>query len=444
LGICAISCNKEEIVVDDPIIVVDPPSEIDYPVVTGRTLDEDGSLSEVNISVLQAGELKGTTMSDQNGDFNTALIETDPDLDLLLILEKENYSTSYRKRSSTEIKDQQLAVQLIELDEIYGGSSQIDYDSSEDFISLSGFIKDLDDNPSRAYIAVEYEMGSTFYSASTRTDDLGYYELLLPKETELKVSIFSDTICFQYLTAQEVTIFLGLQAEVMGGFTDDVELDDYINPYTTALSFSISGDILQCDGTEVAASSFTVEINDNQDNHYFEITDNNTGGAFSFSEDRCLHIPYTVNITGRDLGNNTITDTSYLVETLVFNLEDIELRACTPIDAGLSSATLVIDGTTYNFNQIKTRLENSNLVADELTDSYATFVIPDAAQGQKVIYNLEMADWFSGTYFKAADNPMNINVTEFGIDHATVICSGEFLNFSGQMFNGVCTLNLKF
>ncbi len=444
-----ISCSKETITKEGPEIILNPPIEIDYPVVTGLTRDGNKTLGDVRISVYQNGTFKGETYSDSDGQFNTSKIETKRNEDIILLIEKDSYNSAYRKRTEDEIRQEPITIELIKDDEIYGNSTSLNNLSGEDYISLSGYIKDLDNASSRAFIAVEYEIedknGQVFYSASTKTDSEGYYELLLAKDVEWRVSIFSDTICFNYFTQQEVSIYLNLQAEVMGPFSEDIVLDDYINPYVNALELSISGDILSCDGGEVTASSLTVEINDNDGNYYFNVLENLNSGSFLFSEDRCLQIPYNIKVYGKDNGGNVLTDTLEIdVNQLSYVLEDIELEACNEIDAGFSTAIMNIDGTEFEFNQIITRLENSNLIADELTDSYANFLIPDAEVGSNIILNFELADWFTGNYFKAVNSPMPINIISFSSNSALVEITGTFLNVNNQSVSGTCSLNLKF
>lgn len=439
------SCDQEEIINEDPVIIIDPPTEVGYPVAIGVVTGEAGALEGATVSVFQAGILKGQTMSDEEGAYSTIDIETEEDEDLILVFEKEEYSAAYRKRSGESLKSSKLAVQLLTEDAVYGVSASISNPNADDFVSLSGYVKDLQGNGGRGQVAVEWMDGSTYWGGTTATDDSGYFEILVGKDVEVRVSIFADTICFAYLTEEEVRIFLNLQAEVMGPFSSDVVLADYTNAYSQGRGFEVGGQILKCDGSQTNFSSVSITVEDSDGSSYTQVLDNLDAGQFSLVEDECISIPYTVSIVGTDQGSQRTTDTLTInVTDAIYVNNSIQLQACNDINVGSSSAVMTVGGVDYTFNDIIARTENGNLVADSLTLSYARFTIPNVTLGQNTIQGLDMASWDTGAYFKAVNDVMTCDVTALTSNSATVTVTGDFIDGTSGVVNGTCVLNLKF
>ena len=440
------SCSKEEIVTEDPIIKIDPPKEVEYPVAKGIVKDKDGLLSAAQVLVYQGDELKGETSTDDDGVFSTINIETEIGKDIIIEFAKEEYTTTYRKRSGDDLKDKTLDVELINAEEIYGTASSV-ANPTDEYISLSGYIKTLDGSASRAQIAVEYMLDDVYYSATQLSDSDGYYELLLAKDTELRVSIFADTICFNYLTELETSIFLGLLAEVMGPFSDDVVLDDYINPYNTARVFDLSGQITNCEGAVPAFSTATISINDNEDHNYTYVIDCEADGSFALTENDCIAIPYTVTVVGDNLSDNMHSDTlTVTITDAEYTNNNISLPTCNTTITGYSEAIVLVDGVTYVFNQITARLENGNLISDDQQSlRNALFTIPNVQLGtDNTIIGLSLLDWSTGIGLIAVENEMDVSVATLTEDYATVLMSGDFTFNGNEVVNASCVLKLNF
>jgi len=438
------SCNKEEITMDEPEVILDPPEEIQYAVARGVVKDEDGILADVKILVYQEGNLIGETYSNADGEYSTIDIETSVGEDLILEFTKEEYNTSFRKRSGDNLKSA-LDVELINSKDVYGNPSSIPVPDAEEFVSLSGYIKDLDDGPSRARVIIEYMKDGVNFVSTTLSDSDGYYELLIAKDIEIGISIFSDTICFAYLTEQDTTILSNLKAEIIGGFSEDVILDDYVNPYVTARVFEIAGQVNKCNGEDATFSRVRISINDFQDHWYIYENVCETDGTFTFEENQCISIPYRVKIVGFDESGNMHSDTTIIeVSNAEYTNYDIELTACNLTESDYSTATMNVDGTEYNFNQIPTRIENGGLTSDEYSLSYGLFTIPNIALGDVEIHSLELGNWDPAYLFKAENDIMIANVSSLSSSSATVTVTGPFIFNNTTTVVGTCTLNLKF
>jgi len=448
------SCNKEEITIEDPEIIFDPPEEIEYPIAKGIVKDEDGTLANAKVAVYQLGDLKGETFSNADGEYTTIGIETIFGEDLIIKFSKEEYNSSYRKRSKEVLKNSFLDVELTTNDNDIDTEPLID--GIFEYISFSGYIKDLDGNPNDAKISAFLqspyldEDGSTYIvniSYISQTDSDGYYELVLPKEAfNLKVGIFSDTYCYDTFTEEEVEVPLGL-GEPMGPFTEDVVLQDYINPRTSAPLVELSGQVVNCDGSQAIWPEVEIHTIAEDGFTIIEQLAVESDGSFSYLDDECLDLPYTLKIVGKNFIDNMNSDT---IETLVTNGVytnlDMQLNTCNAILEGLSTAIMNVNGTEYIVDQVKVKLENGDLIGfQDGQSSLATFTIPNIQLGDNnEILDLQLLDWAGGFSFTAVNNTMTADVTSLSATEVTVIVTGDFNFNSSSIVNGTCTLNLKF
>lgn len=454
------SCNKEEITIEDPEVIIDPPEEIEYPVARGIIKDENGTLANAKIDVYQLGELMGNTFSNFDGEYSTIDIETIQGEDLVIKFSKEDYNSSYRKRSLDILKSNSLDVELVTNDGA-SGYPQL-FPGITEYVSMSGYIKNSDGNS--GFAKIKAELTAIYYddgvvggqgvyniSYSEITDGNGYYELILPLESSnLRVVILNDEYCTDYLTEQLVGSVHGL-AEPMGPFTEDVILPDYtVYNRTSAPLLELAGQVTNCDGSIsvwpsvelylIAEDGFTV-VNS------LEI---GTDGSFFYSDAECMGLPYTIKMVGSDFLENKHSDTlEYLIVDGVYNNSSILLENCNETVSGNSSAVVNVDGVDYNIDQIITRIENGGLVAKIETGSFGEFTIPNIQLGDNnIISDLVLIDWGPpGFTFDAVNEEMTANVISLSPSSAIVEVTGDFnynLTQGSTIVQGTCTLNLNF
>ncbi len=454
------SCNKEEITTEDPEVIIDPPIEIEYPVARGIVKDEDGTLADTKVSVYQEGELKGETFSNSDGEYSTIDIETIQGEDLVIKFSKEDYNSSYRKRSLDILKSNSLDVELVTNDGA-SGYPQL-FPGITEYISMSGYIKNSDGNP--GFAKVKAELTAIFYddgivggqgvyniSYSEITDGNGYYELILPLESSnLRIAIVNDEYCTDYLTEQLVGSVFGL-AEPKGPYTEDVVLPDYIAyNRTSAPLLELSGQVTNCDGPISAWA--IVDLHTIAEDGFTRINSLDVGsdGTFTYTDDECMELPYTIKLVGSDFLENLHSDTlEHIVIDGVYNNINIQLENCNESVSANSSAVMSVDGTDYVIDQIVTRKENGELVAKIETGSFGEFTIPNIQLGDNnTISNLILIEWGPpGFTFDAVDNVMSANVTSLTTTSATVVVTGDFnynVTGGGTIVQGTCTLNLNF
>lgn len=438
------SCRKEEIIEEEPIITIDPPGEIQYPVVTGVVSNSGDPLPESNVNIYQDGTFIGKVLTDQEGKFNTAEYSLESDGKITLDISKTEFASAYRRRNVLDLVDTELEINLVSLDLFDIGTNPLDDPGSEELFSFSGYIKDLLGQPSTGFVAVEWEIGNIYHSYTTYTDLNGYYELLLPIDTELRVSI-SDTICNNYLTEEEVTIFLNLEAEYFGPFAGDVILPDYINPYSSEPSILIDGVVVDCNGNPNSGSEITFHFNDNETFDYYIVHSLDADGVFLFEENECLKLPYELTIYAYDYINNKTTDSLfYLIQESETMITLPSFAACNDGDLSLSEVIIESEGVTHSFSQTVVRKENGHLISDELTLNGATFRIPDVELGTNMMEDFSALNWDTGETFVGVEGTVILEITTLSDHKAIGSFTGTFTNKDNLEVVATGQINLNF
>lgn len=194
------SCRDESIVMDEPMITVDPPTEIDYPVFVGRVSNQFEGISGATLKIYQNDMLIDSIMTDEDGKYTTAAIPLEDDAFVTIEYNEANHVTAYRRRGIEGSEPiNHLDVQLVQLEDVQEIAPRIPNPGSRDYFSMSGYIKDLNNGPSTAYFGIQYEYPlnpgefDVTWAHSQYPDLNGYYEFLLPKDVDLLISI-QDTI----------------------------------------------------------------------------------------------------------------------------------------------------------------------------------------------------------------------------------------------------------
>ena len=435
---------------DDPIITIDPPTEIDYPVFVGRVSNQFEGISDVTLKIYQNDMLIDSIKTDEDGKYSTAAIPLEDDAYVTIQFEENNHVTAYRRREvATSNLVSTLDVQLTQVENVQEIAPNISNPGSSDYFSLSGYIKDLNNGPSTAYIGIQYEYPlnpgefEVMWAHSQYPDLSGYYEFLLPKDVDLLISI-QDTFCGNYLTEFDERIFRQLEAEAFGPFSTNVILPNYINPMTTPPWLSISGDMKACDLSDIDFAEITIRIVEADGRDYTSIRtiDN---GALSFLDTECKSLPLDLFVSMYDMENNRFSDTlNMTVNESDFHLNIDTLTACNPGIPGRSEIIITLNGDTYAFNEIKARWEGGDIVSDEVTASGATFVIPNAVLGDNSINNLELVSFFTGDAFIGVEDSVLVQFTTLNNNFAIGTISGLFTDFNGAPFSGSGSINLVF
>lgn len=438
------SCRKEDITVDEPMVTTGPSEEIEYPVATGIVSNNGTPIAEAKVNVYQNEILIGTVQSDTDGRFNTAKFELENDAKVTFEVSKSDFVSAYRRKKVEDLIDEELEVNLLPIDLFDVDSNPVDNPGSESLISLSGYVKDLSGGPSIAYIAAGWQMDNLNYAVVTYPDLLGYYEILLPIDQEVMISI-SDSICNNYLTEEEVLLFSNLQAEYFGPYDDDVVLPDYINPITSKPIISIEGVVKDCEGEPLFGSEITYHINDNETFDYYIVEDLASGGVFSYYDALCLKFPYDITVFAFDYVNNMSTDT--LVYTITEAETFISLPDFITCNAGDPNASLVTvehNNVEHAFSLTMVRKEGNDLISDELTANAATFRIPDVHEGINEMLDFSALNWAEGIGFIAVEGTIELDITILTENVAIGTFSGTFKDSGTEEIEASGTINLNF
>lgn len=445
------SCREETYIDQEPDVIIEGPSEIDYPVIIGKVKNKLDVLDQATIKVYQSETFLGEVKTNSDGEYSTAEIELDLDGFVTLEIFKEEHNVAYRRKQidPNTVVVSRVDVGLILVEDTNGGGPELANPGSSNYFSLSGNVKDLNGNPNTAFIGLQYEYpapGSTnlaLWSWSAYPDVNGYFEFLLPKNVDMFLAV-QDTFCAKYLTDFDKKIFSGLEAEAIGSFTSATVLPDFINPTTSVPEIDITGNFLDCNGIAALNGDFHVRLIEADGNDFTVIT-NFDDGNFSYYNDDCLEYPVEIIVHVYDLANNRSSDTLSMIlneSELAWDLSN--LMACNEGVAGLSSISLTSNGVESLFYDVKIMWEGADLVSDELSLSGGHFVIPNAALGDNSVIDFQIFNWFSGATFIGVHNAVNIHFTTLNADFGIGTIDGQFLDSSGSQVTATGTVNFVF
>ena len=270
LTVSLVSCRKESITVDEQT-VIHPPVEVNNVTLYGIVQGDSGPLSGAIVDVYGGEILLGTITTNQQGAFSTSGIDIPPGITVTLNARKEAfYNTPKRiKALLPEVRD--LAINMTRRSGALFEVTEYANPGDNDLVQVSGSILDANGIPV-PYIAVSllYNLQITGSSleaegAFVNTDENGYYEALLPKDSVIYLNILQSNYS-QYaaycqagwLNTQEVLIFGLLPFDLVGPFTEDTQLPTFNNAYSSQNEVILAATVLDCNGNPVTDGHITV------------------------------------------------------------------------------------------------------------------------------------------------------------------------------------------
>lgn len=267
MSILHLGCHKD-LIITDISDVTDSPAEIGSVNIEGVIKDYNGvNLPNTTVSVFQNNLKAGMILSDNVGRYSTSTIPLDPDLPLTIEFQKNNLNIKYRRilPGSDEI---------ITINPVMGKSTQPDIQidnfvfqnpSDSNLVKIYGFTKLADGTPVKGVKCSAVWDFTTFgnglmihQNSRDYTDENGYFELLVPKNTEIFFNVtyiryYEDPLgqChieFQNLTPNTLEKWnfnhLGIiQADKQILLREDISLD--------LIMVTVKGKALFCNGNPV-------------------------------------------------------------------------------------------------------------------------------------------------------------------------------------------------
>jgi hypothetical protein len=314
------SCRKESLIPIDETETEDP-KEIEGAFFKGIVKDANGVVAGTKVEVYQHEKLVGSATTDGTGAFNTLNIPLDKDAHVTFAVKQNNEITAKRVHENFGKSD--IGTITLTENEMFSAKQEyLQNPGSNDLIVVSGYITDPMGNPANADVILLYDIVEvapfTYESQGdgVTTDENGYYELLMPKDQEFYYIAIQELCQPRLLSKNEVTLFDGFPAELIGPFTEDVQLPliNKASPVTDEAAEMEVGFLaigLQCNGSVVTNGKMAGTIT--KGNQTFSFDAAGVANFFWWTRNYCIkkvnqNQPWIVTFTITDFGNNKVSD----------------------------------------------------------------------------------------------------------------------------------------
>jgi len=266
------SCKKDkdiiatETQIEDPVLIDDPVLTNDKDLRVSILDSENQPLADIKVD-LYDGEtaLAENLITDEMGmlqySLNTQVLSSE---NLLIAAHHESYLNGYKKVAISNTEDTEVEMRMIDEGQVPFDSSDPSILALSNSITLSGYIFDEDGNPGQATVAVVDDLPYMTFENSTISDANGYYELLIPENTDLLLLAISENDCstVPFINQADTTLFYGfVPFDIIEASSTDIVMEDMIttsgsnNPDSATISLTV----VDCDGNP--AGNVEVSIN---------------------------------------------------------------------------------------------------------------------------------------------------------------------------------------
>ncbi len=267
------ACRKEEIIEDDPIVITEPPEEIDGTLFKGIVTDNDNALvSDAIVKVYQNGELIGETMTDESGAYTTAEIPIVTGPEVTFAIEEETYVGKYKRASSQDGLNENNDLRIVKkTGQQLGEDNVLENPGNPDLIKVFGTFTDINGEPLsdiNCIIAWEFEKISDdklrFDGLYDLTDENGYIEFLAEPGIQLyffAAQFNGSAPCSGYVSQEDENILdWGLYFDDLGVNDSDFEVFEQEGLLFEQTEYLFLGEFQNCDGTPVTGGEAVLKI----------------------------------------------------------------------------------------------------------------------------------------------------------------------------------------
>lgn len=323
----AIGCRKERIT-DDSNTTIDPPTQVETTVVSGVVLNDGEPVPGATIDVYQGEALKGTITANAKGEFTTGSLSLKLGTTVTFLAKKDALVTTPKRIVANAPAVNNVKINMPDPGLSFSGPINYDNPGSADWVNISGYITGSDGTPApNVTVGILYGVkpnGAAFEAYGSwliSTDENGYYEGLLPKDSVLHLFALEANYARSHYRCEarflnEGDLFSNVwPLETLGRFTEDTQLPTINNAYIPANTAEITGQAADCNGNPL--SDFTIEISATISVGTFSTPVDFTNGApFHYSFDLCngpvpvITVQATDNVTGKKSEIKTFTNVS--------------------------------------------------------------------------------------------------------------------------------------
>ncbi len=310
LVLLILACRKETITTDEKVIT-QPPTGVTDTELSGVVRTGTGPLTNAQVEVYQGETLVGTVTTDAQGKFSTAGLSLQLGATITLYARKANYVSTAKRLQATQPKVKDLKINVMPVSEARFPIRDYLNPADDALIVVSGYVTDPTSAPAYAAVALLYNIraidgGFEADGASMLTDENGYYEALLPKDSVLYLNVLQPNFTQQFahcqggwLNAAETTLFSIFPADVVGPFTTDTQLPTLANAYRPQNVALISGTVVDCGDAPVSNGYVTLSVQSNSNGLSFD-REIAADGTFGYSYELCTGAIDTLRVQAFD------------------------------------------------------------------------------------------------------------------------------------------------
>lgn len=266
------SCLKDEIY-SESVIENSPPIKKNPIEVSGIVKNQDGkTVSSASVKFFQNGKLVGETLTDINGAYNADKIPLNPDLEITIEYKKQDFDFKYRRINPDVNKALSLNVILGKYEsnnEIQISSKELLNPTDTNLIRIFGHVKLMNGTPIKgvkclavwAYTKYSSNIWAIDESSTDFSDESGYFEILVPKNKTLHLSmkylrypknIFAQCpVQFQILNNPSNDLPSGSSFNNIGELSSDHQVITRNDVEFETIFTTLRGRALRCDGSPV-------------------------------------------------------------------------------------------------------------------------------------------------------------------------------------------------
>lgn len=422
LLLLATSCRKEEIIEDDPIVITDPPEEIDGTLFKGIVTDNDNAaVSDAIIKVYQEGELIGETMTDASGSYSTSEIPIAKGPEVTFSIEEEAFVGKYKRIASEGGQNENNDLRIVrKTGQQLGEDNVLENPGNPELIKVYGTLTDVNGDPLTdvdCIIAWEFEKISDdrlrFEGLYDLTDENGYIEFLAEPGIQLyffAAQFNGSAPCSGYVSQEDENILdWGLYFDDLGVNDSDFEVYEQEGLLFEQTEYLFYGDFKNCDNTPVTGGEAVLKIKYfDQDSitRTFRTDEFDSDGEYRFEFGLCGYdgpIDIELSLINQDTMGTSLSVPNVRAPGIHF----VPLLACDDLRPKVVCSYMDIAiGDDYNFNRIKFEHEPLTFpysfgagATHEDVAGFITMGITEIELGENVIDRFDFG-WFGDDPFQ--------------------------------------------
>jgi plastocyanin len=308
------ACRKETIRTDETN-VNQPPVESNTIVMSGLVREGLKPLSNVQVEVYQGEKLAGVVTTDASGVFNTAGYSIKEGDMVTFYAKKADHISTAKRITASKTQSSGVKITMSLSSKATFPTKELENPGDNDLIVVSGYVTNPDNLPAIADINILYDVKGlngdiTAEGAFVETDETGYFETLMPKDSVLYFLALQSNItpnayyCQGGFINAEDFLWVGFYpVDLIGPFSTNTQLPTLTNAYIPQTVAVVTGTILDCNGSPVSDGYVKLEYQHGLLGLGTDL-ELNPDGTFVYSIDLCNSTLQSLKVQAFDRATN--------------------------------------------------------------------------------------------------------------------------------------------